>query len=107
MLIWWTLMIPSGFLALLAGWFVTEMGRQPYTVYGLLRTTKSLTPAILGSQVAWSLLSFVVMYTFIFGSGIYYITKLIRKGIVNDKELFYTYSINATTLKVKDASIFF
>ena len=84
MLIWWTMMIPSGFIALLAGWFVTEMGRQPYTVYGLLRTTESLTPAVLGPQVAWSLLSFVVMYTLVFGAGVYYITKLIRKGIARD-----------------------
>lgn len=78
---WWMLMMPSGFIALLAGWFVTEIGRQPYTVYGVIRTAHSVSPAILGPQVAWSLFAFVVMYTFVFGAGSYYILKLIRKGI--------------------------
>ena len=77
----WMTMMPSGFIALLAGWFVTEIGRQPYTVFGVLRTAESVSPAILGPQVAWSLLSFVVMYTFLFGAGSYYILKIIYKGI--------------------------
>ena len=94
---WWVLMMPSGFVALLAGWFVTEMGRQPFTVYGILRTTESITPAILGPQVAWSLLSFVVMYSFIFGAGLYYITRLIQKGISirNNKEQFYQHGLKS------------
>ena len=86
---WWITMIPSGFIALLSGWFVTEIGRQPYTVYGVLRTGNSASPVILGAQVAWSLLAFVVMYTFIFGSGIYYIVNLIRKGIYSRQEKHY------------------
>lgn len=77
----WMLMMPSGFIALLAGWFVTEIGRQPYTVYGVVRTIESVSPAILGPQVVWSLLAFVVMYTLVFGAGSYYILKLIFKGI--------------------------
>lgn len=79
--VWWMLMLPSGFVALLAGWFVTEIGRQPYTVYGILRTQQSVSPTIIGPQVAWSLLAFVIIYTFVFGAGSYYILKLIRKGI--------------------------
>ncbi len=79
--VWWMLMMPSGFTALLAGWFVTEIGRQPYTAYGIIRTSESVSPAILGPQVAWSLLAFVVIYTFVFGAGSYYILKLIYKGI--------------------------
>jgi cytochrome d ubiquinol oxidase subunit I len=78
---WWMLMMPSGFIALLAGWFVTEIGRQPYTAYGVIRTVESVSPAILGPQVLWSLWAFVVMYTLIFGAGTYYILKLIFKGI--------------------------
>lgn len=77
----WMLMMPSGFVAILAGWFVTEVGRQPYTVYGIIRTAESVSPSIIGAQVAWSLLSFVIMYIFIFGAGSYYILKLIGKGI--------------------------
>jgi cytochrome d ubiquinol oxidase subunit I len=98
---WWMLMMPSGFIALLAGWFVTEIGRQPYTAYGIIRTGESVSPAILGPQVAWSLLSFVVMYTFVFGAGSYYILKLIGKGIVvtEDKEQFYKHGLEASIVE--------
>ncbi|MDI1351896.1 MAG: cytochrome ubiquinol oxidase subunit I, partial [bacterium] len=97
----WMLMMPSGFLALLAGWFVNEIGRQPYTVYGVLRTMESVTPAIVGNEVAWSLLAFVIMYTFVFGAGSYYILKLINKGIpvINDPEQFYRHSTEAVIVK--------
>ncbi len=78
----WIMMIPSGFIALLAGWFVTEVGRQPYIVYGVIRTYEAVSPAILGPQVAWSLLSFIVMYMFIFGAASYYIIQLIKKGVL-------------------------
>lgn len=93
----WILMIPSGFIALLAGWFVTEVGRQPYVVYGILRTSDMVSPAILGPQVGWSLLTFVVMYSFVFGAGSHYIFKLIRKGIVSKEEndKFYQNTLNA------------
>lgn len=97
----WVLMIPSGFIALLAGWFVTEVGRQPYVVYGVLRTAETVSPAIVGPQVAWSLLTFVVMYSFIFGAGSYYIVKLIRKGISpkDDKGQFYQNTMNAALME--------
>jgi cytochrome d ubiquinol oxidase subunit I len=98
---WWMLMMPSGFVALLAGWFVTEIGRQPWTAYGVIRTAESVSPAILGPQVAWSLLAFVVMYTFVFGAGSYYILKLIGKGIpaANDKEQYYGHGIEASVIE--------
>lgn len=101
----WILMIPSGFIALLAGWFVTEIGRQPYTVYGVIRTAESVSPAILGPQVAWSLLSFVVMYVFVFGAGSYYILQLIFKGIpvALEKEQFYKHSQNASVIEARDS----
>ena len=95
---WWMLMMPSGFVALLAGWFVTEIGRQPWTTYGVIRTAESVSPAILGPQVAWSLLAFVVMYIFVFGSGTYYILKLIGKGIpvADQKEQYYRHTMEAS-----------
>lgn len=98
---WWMLMMPSGFVALLAGWFVTEIGRQPWTAYGVIRTGESVSPAILGGQVAWSLLAFVVMYTLVFGAGSYYILKIIGKGIpaANDAEQYYKRGIEATPVK--------
>ena len=96
----WFAMTPSGFIALLAGWFVTEIGRQPYTAYGLLRTSQSVSPAILGSQVAWSLGLFILVYSFIFGAAIYYISGLIKKGlsISKDQEQFYAHGLESTII---------
>ncbi len=67
---------PSGLVALLAGWFVTEVGRQPYTVYGLLRTADSASP-IAAPAVAGSLIAFAFVYLVVFGSGIFYLIRLI------------------------------
>lgn len=69
------LMAPTGFIALLAGWVTTEVGRQPFTVYGLLRTVDSVSP-IDAPAVALSLLAFVVVYFTVFGAGVYYVLKL-------------------------------
>jgi len=69
------LMGPSGFVAVLAGWVTTEVGRQPYTVYGLLRTADSLAP-VEAPAVAASLIAFIVVYAFVFSAGIYYIFRL-------------------------------
>jgi cytochrome d ubiquinol oxidase subunit I len=70
---------PCGFIAVLAGWFTAEVGRQPYVVYGLLRTADALSP-VSGGSVMTSLLVFAFVYCLIFGSGIYYIIKVIRSG---------------------------
>ncbi|RXJ73225.1 cytochrome ubiquinol oxidase subunit I [Veronia nyctiphanis] len=74
-----TLCSPIGFIALLSGWVTTEVGRQPYTVYGLLKTSESVSP-IEAPAVAASLTAFVVVYVLIFGAGIYYILKLMKKS---------------------------
>ncbi len=97
----WMLMMPSGFVAVLAGWFVTEVGRQPFTVYGVVRTTESVSPAIIRSEVGLSLLAFVVMYTLVFGAGSYYIIKLIRKGIpvIKDEEPYYKHGKTASIIE--------
>ena len=63
---------PSGLIAILAGWVVTEVGRQPYTVYGLLRTAESASP-IGAPALSASLTAFVITYFFVFGAGIYYL----------------------------------
>jgi cytochrome bd ubiquinol oxidase subunit I len=73
---WCLLMGPSGFVALLAGWFVTETGRQPYTVYGLLKTADSVSP-IGAPGVALSLLAFVIVYLCVFGLGTWYLLRLL------------------------------
>ncbi|HEX7916071.1 cytochrome ubiquinol oxidase subunit I [Rudaea sp.] len=76
---WALLMGPSGLIALLAGWITTEVGRQPWTVYGVLRTVDSVSP-LDAQQVGVSLLIFVVVYFLVFGTGIYYMLKLMKMG---------------------------
>jgi cytochrome bd ubiquinol oxidase subunit I len=66
---------PAGFLAVLAGWITTEVGRQPYTVYGLLRTADSMS-AVAAPAVATSLVMFVIVYFLVFGAGTLYILRL-------------------------------
>jgi cytochrome d ubiquinol oxidase subunit I len=70
---------PLGFLAVLAGWFVAEVGRQPWTVYGVLRTADAVSPVPGGSVLA-SLILFVLVYGVVFGAGLFYIAKLVRRG---------------------------
>ncbi len=69
------LMAPSGFIAVLAGWITTEVGRQPYTVYGLLTTAQSASP-IAAPAVAASLVAFIIVYFAVFGAGLFYILRL-------------------------------
>ncbi|WP_423395564.1 cytochrome ubiquinol oxidase subunit I [Burkholderia sp. LMG 21824] len=79
---WFVLsMGPSGLIALLAGWITTEVGRQPWTVYGVLRTADSVSP-VTAQQTGISLLIFVVVYFLVFGSGVYYMMKLMAGGPV-------------------------
>ncbi|HEX2257084.1 MAG TPA: cytochrome ubiquinol oxidase subunit I [Afifellaceae bacterium] len=70
---------PLGFIAILAGWTVTEVGRQPWVAHGILRTADAASPVSAGS-VATSLALFVVIYTIVFSAGIYYINRLIVRG---------------------------
>jgi cytochrome d ubiquinol oxidase subunit I len=72
------LMAPSGFLAVICGWITTEVGRQPFTVYGLLRTADSVAP-IAAPAVGWSLLAFIGVYFAVFGSGTFYVLRLMGK----------------------------
>ncbi|MCT7373935.1 cytochrome ubiquinol oxidase subunit I [Chelativorans salis] len=72
-------MWPLGFIAILAGWFVTEQGRQPWLVYGLLRTADGVSP-VPGASVASTLALFVFIYGIVFSMGIYYINRLINAG---------------------------
>lgn len=77
--IWCMIMTPSGFIALLSGWFVTEIGRQPFLVYGLFRTHDAAS-VVSANQVLFSLVAFIVVYFFIFGAATFYILRLIAKG---------------------------
>src|SRR5690606_32016806 len=72
------MMGPSGFIAVLAGWYTTEVGRQPYTVYGHLRTADSLSN-IDAAAVGASLIAFIVVYFLVFGAGTFYILRLMLR----------------------------
>jgi len=73
------LMGPSGFVAVIAGWITTEVGRQPYTVYGLLRTSESASP-LAAPAVGASLTAFVIVYFAVFGAGTWYIFKMMKQA---------------------------
>jgi cytochrome d ubiquinol oxidase subunit I len=70
---------PSGFIAVIAGWVTTEVGRQPFTVYGLMRTAESASP-LAAPAVAASLIAFVIVYFAVFGMGSWYLFKLMSKA---------------------------
>jgi len=78
------LMGPSGFAAIIAGWITTEVGRQPYLVYGLLRTAEGRSP-IDAPAVAGSLGAFFVVYCLLFGAGVYYLFRLMGRAPAPDE----------------------
>ncbi|MNT40710.1 Cytochrome bd-II ubiquinol oxidase subunit 1 [compost metagenome] len=70
---------PAGVIAILAGWYTTEVGRQPWVVYGLQRTADAVSPHGV-PELALTLGIFVIAYFFVFGVGIAYMMRLVRKG---------------------------
>lgn len=71
-------MAPSGFVAVIAGWITTEVGRQPYTIYGHLLTADSASP-LDAAAVGASLVAFIVIYFTVFGAGVFYILQLMSR----------------------------
>jgi cytochrome d ubiquinol oxidase subunit I len=76
------LSFPLPFIAILTGWFTAEVGRQPWTVYGVLRTADAMTPFLTTRAATISLIVFCAVYTFIFAFGALYIHRLLRIGPV-------------------------
>jgi cytochrome d ubiquinol oxidase subunit I len=68
-----------GFIAVVSGWIVAEVGRQPFTVYGALRTAESVSPVAAG-QVAFSLLVFMIVYAIVFTAGVVYMARIALRG---------------------------
>jgi cytochrome d ubiquinol oxidase subunit I len=77
-------MIPAPFVAVVAGWFVTEMGRSPWLVYGMMTHTQGLTPSLTGGLALTSLIGFAAVYAIVYLSGLVYIFKTVKKGTDND-----------------------
>jgi cytochrome d ubiquinol oxidase subunit I len=80
-MLWLTfLSFPLPFIAIITGWFTAEVGRQPWVVYGVLRTADAMTPFLTSRAAAISLVIFCTVYTFIFLFGTFYIYRLIYTG---------------------------
>ena len=80
--LWFTLLMgPSGLIAILAGWFTTEIGRQPWVVYGVQRTIDAVS-AHGDMHMSISLLAFILVYSSVFGVGYLYMMRLIKEGPV-------------------------
>jgi cytochrome bd ubiquinol oxidase subunit I len=73
-------MIPAGFIAVLAGWTTTEVGRQPWVIYGHMRTAEGVSPSLTGIDVLLSLLIYMAVYLVVFGAGAWFLARLIRTG---------------------------
>ena len=74
------LVSPLGFLAVLAGWITTEVGRQPWTVYGVLRTADSVSPSLTGRDVLVSLIGYAIVYLVMFPTGVAMMARIVRRG---------------------------
>jgi cytochrome bd ubiquinol oxidase subunit I len=94
---WCMALTPSGFVAVLAGWFVTEVGRQPWIIHNVMRSSESVSPVV-STSIAISLAAFVLTYLFIFGAGTYYIIKLIRKGPQTQEEAYGAHGVTKPPL---------
>jgi cytochrome d ubiquinol oxidase subunit I len=75
------LMSISPFIAVLAGWVVTEAGRAPWLIYGQMTHAQGLTPSLTGGMALFTLIGYIVVYTLVFSSGIYYLLKVFRGGL--------------------------
>ena len=80
------LSFPTGFVAVLCGWYTAEVGRQPWVVYGILRTEDAITPSLSGGQVLFSLIAYVVVYAVIYSFGLTYIYRVLRAGPASEPE---------------------
>jgi cytochrome bd ubiquinol oxidase subunit I len=77
------LVAPLGFFAVLAGWITTEVGRQPWTVYALLRTADSVSPSLTGRDVLISFIGYIVAYLIIFPAGVLIMARIVRRGPID------------------------
>ena len=77
----WT--APLGFAAVIAGWTTTEVGRQPWTVYGLMRTAQSVTPSLTGRDVAISFALYILVYLIMFPTGFAFMAGIVRRGVAS------------------------
>jgi cytochrome d ubiquinol oxidase subunit I len=106
LLLWCTfLSFPLPYIAILTGWFTAEVGRQPWTVYGVLRTSQALTPFLTTREAAISLIVFCSVYIFIFAFGILYIYRLLRAGPIGSLALPPKFAVPNRPMSAVDQAI--
>jgi cytochrome d ubiquinol oxidase subunit I len=94
---------PLPWIAILTGWYTAEVGRQPWTVYWVLRTADAMTPFLTARAAAISLFAFCAVYSFIFGFGVFYIYRLLRTGPVGSLILPPVAAVPNRPMSVVDA----
>jgi cytochrome d ubiquinol oxidase subunit I len=99
------LSFPLPWIAILTGWFTAEVGRQPWTVYGLLRTADAMTPFLTTREAAVSLIVYCAVYSFIFAFGIFYLYRLLRAGPVGYLILPATSATPNRPMSVMDVAV--
>ncbi len=80
------LMTPMPFIAVLAGWIVTEVGRQPWMLWQEISVADGLTPSLTGGMALFSLIGYMAIYAVVFSAGVYYLTRVVRKGMSDEPE---------------------
>ncbi|UJJ30272.1 cytochrome ubiquinol oxidase subunit I [Halopseudomonas maritima] len=78
------LMSVTPFVAVLAGWLVTETGRAPWLVYGLMTHAQGVTPSLTGGMALFTLLGYITVYAMIFSAGLYYLMRVLQDGLEVD-----------------------
>jgi cytochrome bd ubiquinol oxidase subunit I len=76
-----TWMIPTPFIAVLAGWFVTEVGRQPWIIQDVMRLSEAVTPSLTGWMPLVTLVGYIAVYAVIFSAGLLYLGRVIQAGL--------------------------
>lgn len=79
------LMSVTPFIAVLAGWIVTEVGRAPWLVYGIMTHAEGLTPSLTGGMALFTLIGYVAVYAVVFWAGVYYLTRVVRQGMLPEE----------------------
>ncbi|MEE3117428.1 MAG: cytochrome ubiquinol oxidase subunit I, partial [Pseudomonadota bacterium] len=74
------------FIAVLTGWFVTETGRAPWLIYGVMTHAEGLTPSLTGGMALFTLIGYIVVYGLVFSAGIYYLMRVLYVGLEDRDE---------------------
>jgi len=72
------------FVAVLAGWFVTEIGRSPWIIQGQMTYAQGVTPSLTGGMALFTLVGYILVYAVVFAAGVYYLLRVFRAGLEDE-----------------------